>query len=112
MSDLVWYGWDGKEQRSAHRHSQGEWADGERSLREGITVSFESWKPFFSIETSHLVDDFVLPGVGQKLIIPVIIATPNAEEGVGAEREEPEEQDQYLDWRDSSNISQSRNCAI
>ena len=45
----------------------------------------------------YLVDDFVLPGVGQELVVPLVIAAPNAEEGVGTEGEEPEEQNQNLE---------------
>ena len=45
----------------------------------------------------YLVDELVLPGVRQELIVPLVIAAPNAEEGVGTEGEEPEEQNQYLE---------------
>ena len=71
---FVGNGGNGKEEGGAHRHSQGECADGERGL----------------------VDDLVFPGVGQELVVALVIAAPNAEEGVGTEGEKPEEQNQDL----------------
>jgi hypothetical protein len=75
VQHLVRDGRDGQEKRSSHADREAEGADGKAGL----------------------VDDLVLPGVGEELLVVAVRAAPDAQEGVRAEREETKQEKENLE---------------